>query len=200
MIILLSLLASSTIQFCQTLFSRALDYITIIIYNYVCLCVCPGVYFFIGKVKRLLFTIKYITRLLGDPTVYRTTYPYLCVIIGGIHCYGNKRLRRWSVISYSLQTSAGSSPGTDVARAIIYRNKRSMQNNDLRIEKLNTTQYSVCVCIYFYDVSIPFYDVITRYYDVRRYLQKTHTCTWKTAFNLSVSAGFSLFTRVSIVP
>jgi len=50
-----------------------------------------------------------------------------------------------------------------------------MRNNDLRIEKLDTAQYSLSVCIYFYEVSITFYDVITHYYDVCRYLQKTHT-------------------------
>jgi len=100
---------------------------------------------------------------------------YLCVIIGGIHCYGNKRLCRWSVIPYSLQTSAGSSPGSDVARAIIYRNRRSMRNNDLRIEKLDTAQYSVCVCLYFYGVPIIFYDVITHNYDVCIYTSAENT-------------------------
>lgn len=52
-----------------------------------------------------------------------------------------------------------------------------MRSNDLRTGKLDTAQYGVCVCIYFYDVSITFYDVITYYCDVcisRSLKENTH--------------------------
>lgn len=52
-----------------------------------------------------------------------------------------------------------------------------MRRTDLRTGKLDTAQYGVCVCIYFYDVSITFYDVITYYCDVcisRSLKENTH--------------------------